>query len=270
SPRPADRMQPARRPAADHRDDGVPPGRCAAGLAAYPRDHRGGQADLRRYRLGGPRGGVGRVPAVHRGRAPADRRHSLAPGARGRRARDVGRRARPVEREVSRELDHRSPGSGRDAALQPTALTGTPPVRQPVLRPLPTTRHGGAWSLGRVAGRGHRRFDGNGGELMSQRDLARTGIARHPQTFAQAAGIQRRDKPSPLWRRLVLSLLLSARIDSSIAVRSARELSRAGWRTPAAMTASTWQQRVDALGRGGYRRYDERTATQLGDAAELV
>src|SRR5699024_10028022 len=85
-----------------------------------------------------------------------------------------------------------------------------------------------------------------------------------------AAGITLRDKPSPLWRLLVLSLLLSARIDSSIAVRSARELSRAGWRTPAAMTASTWQQRVDALGRGGYRRYDERTATQLGDAAERV
>jgi hypothetical protein len=27
---------------------------------------------------------------------------------------------------------------------------------------------------------------------------------------------------------------------------------------------------VDALGRGGYRRYDERTATQLGDAARLL
>jgi hypothetical protein len=27
---------------------------------------------------------------------------------------------------------------------------------------------------------------------------------------------------------------------------------------------------VDALGRGGYRRYDERTATQLGDGARLV
>lgn len=29
-------------------------------------------------------------------------------------------------------------------------------------------------------------------------------------------------------------------------------------------------QRVDALGEGGYRRYDERTATQLGDGAELL
>lgn len=36
------------------------------------------------------------------------------------------------------------------------------------------------------------------------------------------------------------------------------------------MAGATWQQRVDALGRGGYRRYDERTATQLGEAAELL
>ncbi len=36
------------------------------------------------------------------------------------------------------------------------------------------------------------------------------------------------------------------------------------------MKEATWQQRVDALGRGGYRRYDERTSTQLGDLAERV
>jgi len=95
-------------------------------------------------------------------------------------------------------------------------------------------------------------------------------VERFGTTWAEEAGIKLTDKPSPLWRLLVLSLLLSARIDSDIAVRSAIELSRAGWRTPARMADSTWQQRVDALGRGGYRRYDERTATQLEQAAELV
>ena len=95
-------------------------------------------------------------------------------------------------------------------------------------------------------------------------------VRQHGRTWAEDAGITLRDKPSPLWRLLVLSLLLSARIDSRIAVASARELSAAGWRTPQRMRDSTWQQRVDALGRGGYRRYDERTATQLEDAAVLV
>ncbi len=36
------------------------------------------------------------------------------------------------------------------------------------------------------------------------------------------------------------------------------------------MAGAGWQERVDALGRGGYRRYDERTATQLGEAADLL
>lgn len=101
-------------------------------------------------------------------------------------------------------------------------------------------------------------------------DVAQVLVNRYGRTYAEDTGINLRDKPSPLWRLLVLSLLLSARIGSDIAVATARELSTAGWRTPEKMRASTWQQRVDALGRGGYRRYDERTATQLGEAADLL
>lgn len=97
-----------------------------------------------------------------------------------------------------------------------------------------------------------------------------TLLDRHGTTYADEAGITLRDRPSPLWQLLVLSLLLSARIDARIAAASARELFAAGWRTPQRMRDSTWQQRVEALGRGGYRRYDERTATQLADAADLV
>ncbi|HLR85893.1 MAG TPA: endonuclease [Nocardioidaceae bacterium] len=100
--------------------------------------------------------------------------------------------------------------------------------------------------------------------------IARVVIDRYGTTFAAEAGITLRDKPSPLWRLLVLTSLLAARIDAGIAVRSARELSRAGWRTPHRMRSSTWQQRVDALGRGGYRRYDERTSSQLAELAEAV
>jgi len=104
---------------------------------------------------------------------------------------------------------------------------------------------------------------------MSDRTV-QTLLDRHGTTFAEDAGITLADKPSPLWRLLVLSLLLSARISSQIAVASARELSKAGYRTPQRMRDATWQQRVDALGRGGYRRYDERTSTMLGDVAATV
>ncbi|MEU7622775.1 endonuclease [Streptomyces hygroscopicus] len=89
-------------------------------------------------------------------------------------------------------------------------------------------------------------------------------------TFATEAGIKLRNTPGPLYQLLVLAHLLSARIRSDIAVAAARALFDAGMRDPRRMAEATWQQRVDALGEGGYRRYDERTATQLGEAAELL
>ncbi|MFD5036190.1 endonuclease [Streptomyces sp. NPDC058377] len=95
-------------------------------------------------------------------------------------------------------------------------------------------------------------------------------LERHGTTYAAEAGIRLRDTPQPLYQLLVLSLLLSARIRADIAVASARALFSHRLRTPRRMADATWQERVDALGEGGYRRYDERTATQLGDGARLL
>lgn len=95
-------------------------------------------------------------------------------------------------------------------------------------------------------------------------------LAEHGTTFAEEAGIKLADKPQPLYRLLVLATLLSTRISAGIAVAAARELSRSGWRSPAAMRDSTWQQRVDALGRAHYVRYDESTSHHLGEGAEFI
>ncbi|NGN68879.1 endonuclease [Streptomyces sp. A7024] len=92
----------------------------------------------------------------------------------------------------------------------------------------------------------------------------------HGRTYAEDAGIRLRDTPQPLYQLLVLACLLSARIRASVALAAARALFDAGMRDPRRMTEATWQQRVDALGEGGYRRYDERTATQLGEGAQLL
>jgi hypothetical protein len=43
----------------------------------------------------------------------------------------------------------------------------------------------------------------------------------------------------------------------------ARELFAAGYRTPVAMIEATWPDRVDTLGRGHCKRYDESTAGLL-------
>lgn len=106
--------------------------------------------------------------------------------------------------------------------------------------------------------------------MASQKKIARTLLDLAGRTYASEAGIRLADKPSPLYRLLVLSVLLSTRIKADIAVAAARELAKAGCTTPRAMLAATWQQRVDALGRAHYVRYDESTATALGDGAQLV
>ncbi|MFF5646892.1 endonuclease [Streptomyces collinus] len=106
---------------------------------------------------------------------------------------------------------------------------------------------------------------------MGRRErVVRELVGAHGRTYAEEAGIALKDTPQPLYRLLVLSHLLSARIRGSVALATARALHEAGLRDPHRMAEAGWQQRVDALGRGGYRRYDERTATQLGDAAGLL
>jgi endonuclease III len=95
-------------------------------------------------------------------------------------------------------------------------------------------------------------------------------LCRYGRSYANEAGIRLADQPAPLYQLLVLSTLLSARISAGIAVRAARELFGAGYRTPKSMLQASWQDRVDALGRGHYKRYDESTATRLGASAALA
>jgi hypothetical protein len=101
-------------------------------------------------------------------------------------------------------------------------------------------------------------------------DTVRRLLDAGGQTYAEQAGIRLADKPAPLYQLLVLSVLLSAPIKADIALAAARELNRAGCGTPRGMLKASWQDRVDALGRAHYVRYDESTASALGEGAELL
>jgi len=85
-------------------------------------------------------------------------------------------------------------------------------------------------------------------------------------TYAAQAGIRLVDKPTPLYQLLVTSLLLSSRISADVAIAATRELREAGYTTARKMQATTWQQRVDALGRGHYPalRREHRNAPRRG------
>jgi hypothetical protein len=105
---------------------------------------------------------------------------------------------------------------------------------------------------------------------MSHTDTVRRLLAEAGTTYAEQAGIRLADKPAPLYRLLVLSTLVAAPIRADLAVDATRELVDAGAGTPQGMHETTWQQRVDALGRAHYRRYDEQAATALGNAARQL
>jgi endonuclease III len=101
-------------------------------------------------------------------------------------------------------------------------------------------------------------------------DVARAVLDRYGTTFAEDAGIVLADEPAPLFQLLVLAQLFSARISGDVAVAAAGGLRSAGWTTAARMRDAQRSVMIATLGRAGYRRYDERTATQLRGMAELV
>ncbi|BBZ44079.1 endonuclease [Mycobacterium parmense] len=89
-------------------------------------------------------------------------------------------------------------------------------------------------------------------------------------TYAAEAGIKLDDKPMPLFQLLVLCMLASKPIDATIAMGAARELFKAGLRTPKAVLQSDRRTMIDVFGRAHYARYDESSATRLTEMAERV
>lgn len=105
----------------------------------------------------------------------------------------------------------------------------------------------------------------------SRKRVVQALLDRHGRTYAAELRIDlSRNTPSPLFRWLCASILLSARISAGLAMSAADALAAKGWTTPDRMSGSTWRQRVTALNRSGYARYDESTSRMLGDTTDLL
>jgi endonuclease III len=106
--------------------------------------------------------------------------------------------------------------------------------------------------------------------MDTRKQLVRRLLKAAGTTYAEEAGIRINDKPMPLFQLLVLCMLASKPIDATTAMRAARELFKAGLRTPKAVLASDRRTMISAFGRAHYVRYDESSATRLTDIAEVV
>lgn len=104
----------------------------------------------------------------------------------------------------------------------------------------------------------------------SRPELVRAVLQRYPRTYGEDLGLRSLDTPAPLFRLLVMALLMSARIRASVALDAARALSQQRWNSPKAMAEAPWEDRARVLNESGYARFDERTSTMLGETSELL
>jgi len=105
----------------------------------------------------------------------------------------------------------------------------------------------------------------------TQEKIIKAVLKQHGYTLSQELGIQLKpETPSALFRLLCAAMLSSARIKADVALRAAKGLSTRGWNTAKAMAGSSWEDRVEVLHEAGYTRYQERTATMLGNMAQRL
>ena len=86
-------------------------------------------------------------------------------------------------------------------------------------------------------------------------------------TFAEEAGITLKDTPSPLFRLLVLTSLLSANLDPRLGLRTANALGKAGLTSAVKLRDAGQDARWRLLSDSKYLR-TQQTARQLGQLAE--
>jgi len=83
-------------------------------------------------------------------------------------------------------------------------------------------------------------------------------------TYASALGINLASAESAeVFKWFLASLLFGARISEGIAMKTYKEFEKASVLSPEAILGTSWQGLVDILDRGGYVRYDFKTATKL-------
>lgn len=101
------------------------------------------------------------------------------------------------------------------------------------------------------------------GEMVDQHLCAKL-VQELGGRYSSALGINLASMESDeVFKWFLASVLFGARIGEGIAMRTYKEFEKAGLISPDAVLETGWQGLVDILDRGGYVRYDFKTATKL-------
>jgi hypothetical protein len=104
---------------------------------------------------------------------------------------------------------------------------------------------------------------------MTNADRVAALLEAGGETFAAEAGIDLADKPAPLYRLLVLAVLLSGRVQAKLGTRACRELVDAGFGSPERMRDAERDDVHEALSRAKFLSKDQ-TTDALQQGAALV
>ncbi|KAJ9655683.1 hypothetical protein H2198_005480 [Neophaeococcomyces mojaviensis] len=85
-------------------------------------------------------------------------------------------------------------------------------------------------------------------------------------------GLESPTEPTPetVLAHLLNAMLTSARISHELATKTVKEVFKANYHHLDILKKSSWQERTEVLTDGGYTRYREKTATALGELADLI
>ena len=107
-------------------------------------------------------------------------------------------------------------------------------------------------------------FNASRSNREAQQGLCAKLVKRLGGTYASALGVDLASmEPEEIFKWFLASVLFGARIGESIAIKTYKEFEKAGVLSPQAILETGWQGLVDILDRGGYVRYDFKTATKL-------
>ncbi len=112
------------------------------------------------------------------------------------------------------------------------------------------------------------------GEIRRESRTEKKGFAVHPSelveqvggSYARQLGINLfRGNSAEIHKWFIAAVLFGARISEKIAAKTYREFEKAGVLSPHRIMDAGWDKLVVILDRGGYARYDFKTATKLLD-----
>lgn len=107
--------------------------------------------------------------------------------------------------------------------------------------------------------------------MIEHRFLPSALIAQFGGSYAKELGIDlSRGDSKEIQKWFLAALLFGARISVKTAMKTYQEFERAGLVQPGRLLDAGWNELVRVLGRGGYTRYDFKTATKLLEVANTL